>query len=164
MKRFKTGLRAIASVAVKAAAKVTVFGVLCLLLTSNVFLMSNAPAIAANTYSDVQRSQLEKFKTPLLTAQERMAELGQYVVAEDWTNTRNFIHGPLGELRRYMANVSRNLLPKEQRQSRKQAKELMFHIEQLDGAAQDENARIALREYKETVSELDEFLQLIPQF
>lgn len=159
MKRLNTGLRAIA----KMTAKRVLFGALCLFLSSNLLLMAGAPAIAAD-YSDLQRSQIEKFEAPLLVAQERMSELGQSVVAEDWTNTRNFIHGPLGELRRYMANINRNLPSKEQRQARKQAKSLMFHIEQLDGAALDGNPRIALAEYKSTVSGLDAFLQLISQF
>ncbi len=160
MKQLNTGLRAIA----KMTAKMALLGALCLFLTSNLLLMTGAPAMAANSYSDLQQSQIEKFEAPLLTAQERMSELGDYVVSEDWTNTRNFIHGPLGELRRYMANISRNLSPKEQRQARKQAKSLMFHIEQLDGAALDGNARVAFKEYQGTVSDLDGFLQLIPQF
>lgn len=99
------------------------------------WLSWGSPALAARpaaptSLSAAQTAQISKARTQLTTAQSRLDELQRYIASEDWTNTSNFIHGPLGDLRRQAATINRNLLSsKDQQKARSQARELMAHIE-----------------------------------
>lgn len=132
------------------------------------WLSWGSPALAARpaaptSLSAAQTAQISKARTQLTTAQSRLDELQRYIASEDWTNTSNFIHGPLGDLRRQAATINRNLLSsKDQQKARSQARELMAHIERLDMAAKDRNARLATKEYGLAVADLSAYLDLVP--
>lgn len=142
-------------------------GLLLVLLTT---LLNGSPAAMAarnaapTTFSDTQISQIRKVRTQLEIAQSRLGELKGYIEAEDWTYTSNFIHGPLGALRQQAATANRNLLPKDQKEGRQKAKALTQHIESLDLAAKQDNAKAAKREYAQVVDGLEAYLSFIPQF
>lgn len=153
-----------AAKAVKRIVKRLLRAALCLALCALCWSSVGHPAIAAASYTPLQQTQIQKFEASLQAAYDRVPELGSYVVAEDWTNIQNFLHGPLGEVRRYMASINRNRPPKEQRQARDRARALMGHIERLDAAAKDQNIRAVQQEYAGTLEDFERFLDSMPQF
>lgn len=142
-------------------------GLLLVLLTT--FLSCTPAATAARSsrvesFSDAQITQIRKARTQMEIAQSRMGELKDYVDAEDWTYTSNFIRGPLGALRQQAATINRNLPAKAQKLAYQQARALMTDIESLDLAAKQDNARLAARKYGEVVASLAAYLDALPAF
>lgn len=142
-------------------------GLMLVLLTT--FLSCTPTAMAARgsrveTFSDTQIAQIRKARTQMEIAQSRMGELKDYVDAEDWTYTSNFIRGPLGALRQQAATINRNLPTKAQKDAYQKARALMTDIENLDLAAKQDNARLAARKYGEVVASLDAYLETVPVF
>lgn len=141
-----------------------------LLALSVAWLSGGNAAIAARTppapsFSDSQIAQIRKARSQMTMAQSRLEELGDYINAQDWTYTSNFIHGPLGDLRRQAATINRNLVPaKEQKEAYKQAKALMAVVERIDAAAKDKNASQASKNFVQLEDSLDEYLSLVPNF
>ncbi len=115
------------------------------------------------TYVPEQIEQIQGYATELQAMRDRLPELGLLIQQRDWTFARNLIHGPLGELRVKMQNVSRNLLPDAQPAARTLAKEVFNDLTALDLAAQNSNAAAAQREYSAVVKDFDAFLALVPE-
>ena len=140
-----------------------------LLALSVAWLSWGNAAMAARTspaadFSDSQITQIRKARNQITAAQDRLGELGEYIDAKDWTYTGNFIHGPLGDLRREAATINRNLPAKEQKAARKQATQLMSLVERIDAASKDQNASQAARNFAKLEDSFDEFLSLVPNF
>ncbi|PZV09293.1 MAG: photosystem II protein PsbQ [Leptolyngbya sp.] len=115
------------------------------------------------TYTPDQLEQIQEYATDLQAMRDRLPELGALVEQKDWTFARNFIHGPLGELRVKMQNVSRNLLADAQPGARKLAKDVFNDLIALDLAAQTSKAAVAQREYSTVIKDFDAFLALVPE-
>jgi len=118
----------------------------------------------ADSFNDSQVAQIRKARNQITAAQSRFGELGGYIDAQDWTYTSNFIHGPLGDLRREAATINRNLPVKEQKAARKQAKEVMSLVERIDAASKNKNAAQASKTFAKLEDSLDGFLSLVPEF
>lgn len=123
-----------------------------------------AKASPADNFSDSQIAQIRKARNQIAAAQDRLGELGDYINARDWTYTANFIHGPLGDLRREAATINRNLPVKAQSEARKQAKELMSLVERIDAASKDKNGSQAARAFAKLEDSFAGFLSLVPDF
>lgn len=142
----------------------------CMLALSLTWLSwGNNTAMAARTspadsFSDAQIAQISKARSQMLAAQDRLGELGDYINAQDWTYTANFIHGPLGDLRREAATINRNLSKKDQKGARKESKELMLLVERIDAASKDQNAARAVRNFGKLENSLETYLNLVPNF
>jgi photosystem II protein PsbQ len=115
------------------------------------------------TYTSDQLEQLSVYTSDLQAMRDRLPELGTLINRKDWIFARNFIHGPLGELRVQMANVSRTLLLDAQPGARKLAKEVFDDLVAIDLAAQNRNFPTAIKKYAEVLKEFDEFLALVPE-
>ena len=115
-------------------------------------------------YTAAQIEQLSGYATSLSVVEDRTrSELSALIEKEDWTYVRNFIHGPLGTIRQTMSLVSQNLLlPAERKAALAQAREVFVHLEAIDKAALNQNATEARSEFKQSLTEFDEFLSLIP--
>ncbi|MDY6785600.1 MAG: photosystem II protein PsbQ [Cyanobacteriota bacterium] len=137
---------------------------LILALVATVLVACGGPNVAKAppTYTPEKVAQLERYLTPVATARERMSELPDLLEKEDWVFVRNFIHGPLGQLRGSMSFISRNLLPKDQDTAARAADELFEHLDRIDLAAKDKNYPLAVQQYREAVKDFDTFLNLVP--
>ncbi len=140
-----------------------------LLALSVAWLSWGNAAMAARTssaadFSDSQIAQIRKARNQITAAQERLGELGDYIDANDWTYIGNFIHGPLGDLRREAATINRNLPAKEQKEARKQAKQLMSLVERIDAASKDKSATQTNKDFVKLEDSFEGFLSLVPNF
>jgi len=115
------------------------------------------------TYTGEQIEQIQSYTSELSALRDRLPELAALIQKQDWIFTRNFIHGPLGELRTKMLNVSRYVLPDAQPRIRAAAKLVFDNLVAIDEAAEVSNYKAAIRNYAETVRDFDAFLQLLPK-
>lgn len=121
------------------------------------------PKAQPQTYTREQLETIQGYATDLSAVRDRLPELAQLIQKQDWIYVRNFIHGPLGEIRATMLNLSRNLLPDAQPTARKAAKAVFDNLVAIDQAALKGDYKQAIRNYAETLRDLDTFLQLAPQ-
>ena len=136
-----------------------------ILVLATTFLVScGAPtASAPPTYTPEKLQQIKTYRIPFDIARQRIPELGQYIENEDWVNADTFLHGPLGLFRRDLTYLSNALLPDEQKPALDVAKDIFKHIENIDAAVDEKNYTVAISQYKEMVSDLDVYADLIPQ-
>ena len=124
---------------------------------------SGGTAAAPPTYTPDKLQKIETYRIPIDVARNSLSHLGKYIDNEDWANTDNFIHGPLGLIRRDMTYLSNALLPDDQKKATAIAKDIFNHFEDIDAAAKNKNYGAAISEYKEVVSDFDVYLDLVPQ-
>ncbi|BAZ44567.1 photosystem II protein PsbQ [Chondrocystis sp. NIES-4102] len=137
---------------------------LILVLVTTVLVSCGSPnASAPPTYTPEKLQQISTYRIPLDLARQRISELGKYIADEDWVNADSFLHGPLGLMRRDLTYLSKALLPDEQEPALNVAKDIFKHIENIDAAVGEKNYTVAISQYKEMVSDLDAYTQLIPQ-
>jgi photosystem II protein PsbQ len=136
--------------------------VLVLITTLLVSCSSGPKAKIPTVYTPEKIEQLQVYRTPVAEAREKMATLEDFINAENWVDTRTFIHGPLGELRQAMNNASSRLLQKDQKSAQNLAREVFSHFERIDAAAKDRNFNLAYAQYLEAVKDFDAYLDLIP--
>jgi photosystem II protein PsbQ len=115
------------------------------------------------TYTAEQIAEIQSYAGEVAAMRDRMSELQSLIQAEDWTFTRNFIHGPLGELRVKMSAVARDLFPEAQQKARQAAKQISEGLNDIDGAAKAKNYKAAIRNYGIVMKGFEEFFTLIPQ-
>ncbi|UIE36597.1 photosystem II protein PsbQ [Leptodesmis sichuanensis] len=143
--------------------------VACILALVTAFLLNVGHAEAAKkvkqppTYTAEQLEQIQAYAAELQTMRDRLPELAPLITRKDWTFTRNFIRGPLGELRIQMQNLSRTLLPDAQKSAQTLAKTVFDDLIAIDQAAQDNNYQVAIRKYASTIKDFDAFLALVPE-
>ncbi len=136
---------------------------LALIATVLVSCSSPPPVAQVTTYTGEQIAQIQEYVDKISEVRDRLPELQKLIQTEDWIYIRNFIHGPVGDLRVDMVNLTRNLLPKAQPQAQALAKDVFDHLVDIDQAAQTKNYKVAVRNYAQVVKDLDSFFQLIPQ-
>ena len=115
------------------------------------------------TYTAAQISDIQGYASELTAMRDRLPELAELIQNKDWTFVRNFIHGPLGEIRVKLSQVTRNLLPDTQKKAREIAKDIADDLVDLDQAAAASDYKLAVRYYGEATQDLDAFFALIPQ-
>ncbi len=148
-------------------AKYRSFLALVVALVAMVLISFASPAEAkvkakTPTYQAEQIATIQSYAGDVAAMRDRMVELQALIQAEDWTFTRNFLHGPLGELRVKMSTVARNLLPEAQKSARQVVKQVSEGLNDIDAAAQAKNYKAAIRGYGVVMSGFGEFFKLIP--
>jgi photosystem II protein PsbQ len=123
---------------------------------------SSPTAAKPPTYTSTQLEQLETYRSDLAVMRDRFPELATLITQQQWTSAKNFIHGPLGELRRKMSLVSRNLLPDAQKQANELSQDIFNHLVKIDQAADETDYTTAIRNYNEVVQDIEAFFNLIP--
>ena len=141
----------------------SVIAFVLMLLTTMLVSCSNVTETKPLSYTTAQVEEIQTYAGDLLEVRDRLPELADLVQKENWTFVRNFIHGPLGELRTKMVYLSRNLLPNDQEKAAALAKETFQSLVALDAAAEKADYKVAVRNLSKTVKGLDDFLELVPK-
>lgn len=131
-----------------------------------VFLVSCGGPTAAKlpqTYTPVQIEQIQEYLPDIVSLRNRMSEVPILIQRRDWIGVRNFIHGPLGELRLKMTYVTRNLLPSQQKAARDVTRQLFDDLVKVEQAIEENNTQGAVRSYQATLADINKFLELVPQ-
>ncbi|MDJ0716097.1 MAG: photosystem II protein PsbQ [Prochloraceae cyanobacterium] len=140
----------------------SVFSLILVLVTVLLVSCGSPQATEPTTYSAEQIEEIQSFLEPVLVSRERMKELESLINDENWIDTDNLIHGPLGSLRRNLRYLSDNLLPEDQKRAKQLSKELFADIERIDVAAKNQNYSAAVQQYTQTIRDFDTLLDLIP--
>lgn len=131
-----------------------------------VFLVSCGGPTATKlpqTYTPVQIEQIQEYLPDLVSLRNRMSEIPILIQRRDWIGVRNFIHGPLGELRLKMTYITRNLLPAQQKPAREITRQLFDDLVKVEQAIEESNTQGAVRNYQATLADINKFLDLVPQ-
>jgi len=131
-----------------------------------VFLVSCGGPTATNlpqTYTPVQIEQIQEYLPDIVSLRNRMSEIPIMIQRRDWIGVRNFIHGPLGELRLKMTYVTRNLLPSQQKAAREVTRQLFDDLVKVEQAIEESNTQGAVRNYQATLADINKFIDLVPQ-
>ena len=115
------------------------------------------------TYTPEQIAEIQSYASEVSAMRDRMPELQALIAKKDWTFVRNFIHGPLGELRVKMSAVTRDLFPSAQKPSSQAAKDVFDNLVTIDRAAENGDSALAVLNYSEAIKAFDAFFQLVPQ-
>lgn len=135
---------------------------LALMMTFLVACGGGDVAKAPPTYTPEKVAAIQRYMVPIDTARSRMSELEELINKKDGVYVRNFIHGPLGQLRESAGFVTRQLLEKDRGPAKEITDDLFDHLESLDAAAKDNLYRQASAEYSAALKDFDDFLSLIP--
>ena len=140
----------------------SVLSLLLVVVTTLLVSCSSPEVKVPDTYTPDRLSQIEMFLIPVDEAREGMNTLGEFVKDDNWIDTRTYIHGPFGFLRRDLTYLANTLLPSDKAQAEELVDEIFAHIDRLDAAAKDQNALVTNNEYRNAVSDFDAYLDLIP--
>jgi len=142
----------------------SVFALILVVVTTMLVSCSSGQVSAPPpTYTLEKIESIQKFVAPIELARQDMSKLKELIDTKNWVDTRTFIHGPLGQLRRDMSYLSRELLPQDQKQATQLIKDLFIDFEELDAEAKAKNSSLAQQRYKDAVDDFDAFLKLIPE-
>lgn len=139
---------------------------LILVIVATFLVSCGSPTVATapQTYTVAQIEQIQRYVPEIVALRDRTSrELQRSIQRRDWINVSNFIHGPLGELRLEMINVSRKLLPKDQERASQLTRDFFDDLVKIDQAAKDGQSERVTLNYREALADLDNFLQLIPK-
>lgn len=137
-----------------------------LLVVVTTFLVSCSSPSAAkipDTYNADRMAQIQTYLTPVEEARAGMDTLGKLVKDNNWIDTRTYIHGPFGFLRRDLTYLANTLLPSDKAEAKGLVDEIFDHLVHLDAAAKDNNVAISNSEYRNALSDFEAFLQLVPE-
>ncbi len=136
-----------------------------LLVAVTIFCVScGGPKVSVpTTYSPEKIEQLQILIEPVEEAKANLDVLKGFIADQNWIDTRTYIHGPLGGLRKEMSDLTRSLLPKDQKEAKSLSQALFSDFERLDAAAKERNTVAAQREYREAANHLQGFLDLLPK-
>jgi photosystem II protein PsbQ len=118
--------------------------------------------IVKNNVDSARSGKLQVYIQPVEEAREKLDVLRGLISDQNWVDTRTWIHGPLGKLRQEMLGLSRSLLPKDQDEATRLAREVFGHLERLDASAKERSLSAAGVQYAEALKDYDAFLNLIP--
>jgi photosystem II protein PsbQ len=137
---------------------------LFLVLVTTFLVSCGSPSASAPpTYTPQKLEQIKTFRIPVDVARERLSTLADLIDQGNWVDTKSFIHGPLGLLRRDMTYLANALLPEDQKEALVLAKEVFAHLDDIDAASNDKDYATALKELNQAVKDFDAYLDLVPE-
>lgn len=141
----------------------SIFPIILLLVTTLLVSCGGPNASAPPTYTPEKLAQIQTYRISVDQARERMSELSDLIEEENWVDTRTFIHGPLGLIRRNMTYLSNALLEDDAKKATPLAKEVFKNLDDIDAAAKENRYGAAISEFNQAVRNFDAYLDLIPQ-
>ena len=124
-------------------------------------LMIPASSEAASSKPD-DLSVLKRQAEAFTNTKARLPELARLVSNEDWTFTRNLIHGPMQEVGREMLFINKSLDRAERTNADKLARSLKDALAGLDEAARLQDAGQMQKAYGNLAASFDAYSDVIP--
>ncbi len=142
----------------------SILSLILVLLTTFLISCGNpSVATAPPSYTSAQLVKIQEYVPDIQVVRDRSEELKNLIQSREWIKVGNFIHGPMTEARLNMTYVIPNLVPQDQPKGRQITKDLLGHLVKIDQAATVGNTSLALSNYKDAFTDVDKFLQLIPE-
>jgi photosystem II protein PsbQ len=94
---------------------------------------------------------------------DRLAVLQEYVDSNNWVNIRTYIHGPLGEVRRDIAYLTRGLTGSAKQKASTLGKVIADDLVKLDFAAKNTDAKAVQSAFLQVTQHFDQLLALLPK-
>lgn len=133
----------------------------CLCISLCWGLMVPASIQAASSKPD-DLSILKRQAEAFTNTKARLPELARLVSEEDWTFTRNLIHGPMQEVGREMLFINKNLDRSERKEADKLARSLKDALAGLDEAARLQDSDQMQKAYSSLAASFDAYSDVIP--
>ena len=124
-------------------------------------LMIPASSEAASSKPD-DLSVLKRQAEAFTDTKSRLPELARLVSDQDWTFTRNLIHGPMQEVGREMLFINQSLDRTERKNADKLARSLKDALAGLDEAARLQDAGQMQKAYGSLAASFDAYSDVIP--
>lgn len=115
------------------------------------------------SYSTEQIAEIQSYAAQVQAMRDRFGELQGLIEKEDFIFARNFIHGPLGELRTKMLFIAQDLYPEARDQARAATKKLASALSAIDKAGIDKDYKAAAKGYTNLNKALDDFFAVLPK-
>jgi photosystem II protein PsbQ len=123
--------------------------------------MIPASSEAASSKPD-DLSVLKRQAEAFTNTKARLPELARLVSNEDWTFTRNLIHGPMQEVGREMLFINKSLDRTERKNADKLSRSLKDALAGLDEAARLQDAGQMQKAYGNLAASFDAYSDVIP--
>ena len=133
----------------------------CLCISLCWGLMIPASSEAASSKPD-DLSVLKRQAEAFTNTKARLPELARLVSNEDWTFTRNLIHGPMQEVGREMLFINKSLDRTERKNADKLSRSLKDALAGLDEAARLQDAGQMQKAYGNLAASFDAYSDVIP--
>ena len=133
----------------------------CLCISLCWGLMIPASSEAASS-KPVDLSVLKRQAEAFTNTKARLPELARLVSDQDWTFTRNLIHGPMQEVGREMLFINQSLDRTERKNADKLARSLKDALAGLDEAARLQDAGQMQKAYGSLAASFDAYSDVIP--
>ena len=132
---------------------------LCIALSLGVF----APAAShADTIKPEDMAVIRRQAAAFMSTEQRLPELAKLVSDENWTFTRNLLHGPMQEVGREMLYINQRLSRSERKQADKLARSLKTALAELDEASRLQDPARMQRAYSAVAAGFDAYADVIP--
>jgi photosystem II protein PsbQ len=137
---------------------------LILAVVATVLVSCGSPTVKAPpSYSAEQIVQIQKLASTVEALRDKMPVLADKIQNQNWTDVGTYIHGPMGELRRNVSYLTRELLPQDQKAVSSSATDLFSSLQNIDVAATKGNYQVAVQNYQAAMKDFDDILQLLPK-
>ena len=137
------------------------FAAFCLCIALSLGLLAPA-ASHADTVKPEDMAVIRRQAEAFMSAEERLPELAKLVSDENWTFTRNLIHGPMQEVGREMLYINQRLSRSERKQADKLARSLKAALAELDEASRLQDPARMQRAYSAVAEGFDAYADVIP--
>jgi photosystem II protein PsbQ len=140
----------------------SILALILALVTTFLVSCGSPTAKTPPTYTAEKIAQIQQIASTVAALRDKMPILETKIQNQNWTDVGTYIHGPLGEVRRLMSYLTRELLPQDQKAASAAAKDLFQRLENIDVASTKGNYKVAVQNYQAALKDFDDFLQQVP--
>ena len=141
----------------------SILALILVLVTTFLVSCGSPKATKAPTYTAEKLAVIQQLASTTAALRDKMPILEDKIQNKNWTDVGTYIHGPLGELRRNVSYLTRELLPQDQKAVSAAGKDLFDRLQDIDSAATKGKYDVAVQNYQAALKDFDDFLQAIPK-